>query len=276
MIEFAPAKINLCLHVTGQRPDGYHVLDSVVVFAAIGDQISCKPADHLSLDLTGPYGTNLLPNADNLVMRAARLMQNGQGAKIILEKNLPIASGIGGGSTDAAAALRALAKLWNTNLPDAESVMTLGADVPVCLAGRPARMQGVGEILSPLPQLPEAHLVLVNPGVQVSTPAIFAALSRRENPALSSIPDFENAGRFAAWLAEQRNDLESAAETLAPVIPIAKLALAAQRGCLLARMSGSGATCFGLFSTAQQARVAALAIASAQPNWWVKPAKMLS
>ena len=179
-------------------------------------------------------------------------------ACIELEKHLPIASGIGGGSADAAACLRALAALTGADLPDAAAVLALGADVPVCLAGRPVRMQGVGEVLSPVPALPQMFVVLVNPGVGVATPAVFKALPRKDNPAMSAVPACDGLAEFAAWLADQRNDLEGPAQALAPVIGDVKAALSAQAGCLLARMSGSGATCFGLFATAARPKPRAL------------------
>jgi 4-diphosphocytidyl-2-C-methyl-D-erythritol kinase len=272
--EFAPAKINLCLHVTGQRPDGYHLLDSLVAFADVGDRISCAPAAALTLTITGPQAGDLPVTDDNLVLRAARAM--GVGAAIMLDKCLPVASGIGGGSADAAATLRALARMAGAVLPDAAAVLALGADVPVCLSGRPLRMQGVGEVLTPLTPLPETHILLVNPRVAVATPAVFRALPCKVNPALPEVPAFGTVGALANWLAGQRNDLEAPAISVAPQIAAVKAAIAAQAGCLLARMSGSGATCFGLFADAQTAEDAGRAIRAAQPDWWVEPSRLIS
>jgi 4-diphosphocytidyl-2-C-methyl-D-erythritol kinase len=263
--EFAPAKINLTLHVTGQRADGYHLLDSLVVFAEVGDWVSVTEGP-LGLTISGPQAAALPVTDDNLVLRAALAM--GVSARIRLEKHLPIASGIGGGSADAAACLRALAELTGADLPDAAAVLALGADVPVCLAGRPVRMQGVGEVLTPVPALPQMFVVLVNPGVGVATPAVFKALPRKDNSPMPAVPKCEGAAEFAAWLAEQRNDLEAPAQVLAPVIGDVKAALAAQPGCLLAQMSGSGATCFGLFDTLDQAETARVAITQQRPEWW--------
>jgi 4-diphosphocytidyl-2-C-methyl-D-erythritol kinase len=276
MTELAAAKINLCLHVTGQRADGYHLLDSLVVFAELGDRLTFTAADDLRLTLGGPQAANLPANEDNLILRAARAFGVGLGAHIHLEKHLPIASGIGGGSADAAAALRGLSRLWGLPLPDAATVLALGADVPVCLSGNPLRMQGVGEVLTPLPPLPPAHLVLVNPGVAIPTPTVFRALANKSNPALPAVPRFANLPDFAAWLTKQRNDLETPAVALAPQIAVAKTALAAQAGCHLARMSGSGATCFGMFATAEQAEAAVQIVTRAQPRWWVQAGPMLS
>ena len=271
--EFAPAKVNLALHVTGQRADGYHLLDSLVVFAGVGDWISCAVAEDLSLTITGPQAENLTATEDNLVLRAARVMAGGRGAAITLEKHLPIASGIGGGSADAAATLRALAQLWNMRLPP--SVLELGADVPACLTQAPKRMQGVGEVLSAVPDLPACHLVLINPGVAVATPDVFKALLQKNNPALPDIPGFATLHDLANWLKDQRNDLQAPAIALAPVIGTVIKALSDQKGCMLARMSGSGATCFGLFSSADEADDTAKSLTAAHPNWWVRPAPVI-
>lgn len=278
--EFAPAKINLCLHVTGRRADGYHLLDSLVVFAGVGDRVSGTlegpPSQGVtSLEVTGPMAAGLSGEGDNLVLRAARAM--GVSARIVLEKHLPVSSGIGGGSADAAATMRLLARLSGRALPDAAAVLALGADVPVCLAGRPARMTGIGEGLAPLPPLPEVWLVLANPGVAVSTPAIFRALARADNaPLPRDLPRLRGAAELAAFVMMQRNDLEPPALTLEPVIGRVKAALSAQPGCLMARMSGSGATCFGLFADPLAASAAARAIRTAEPGWWVADAPLLT
>jgi 4-diphosphocytidyl-2-C-methyl-D-erythritol kinase len=270
--EFAPAKINLHLHVVGRRDDGYHLLDSLVVFAGVGDRLSVSPADDLALAVVGPFAGGLGQAADNLVLRAARALadQLGRraGVRLVLEKNLPVASGIGGGSADAAATLRLLCRFWRveTDLPPLAA--RLGADVPVCLRGRPALMAGIGEVLAPAPALPEMGIVLVNPGVAVSTPAVFQA-RRGGFSAVAQFPaqGWPDAASLAADLRGRRNDLERAASGLAPVIGDVLDAVAAAPGCLLARMSGSGATCFGLFASAAEARRAAGGITGA--GWWV-------
>ena len=265
---FAPAKINLTLHVTGQRADGYHLLDSLVVFADIGDTLRATGADTLCLNVTGPHSAGLAADDSNLVLRAARLFNNAQGAALILDKVLPVASGIGGGSADAAATLQVLSRLWGVPLP--------GADVPVCLAGRPVRMTGVGEGLYPLVHpLPPAALVLANPGVALSTPAVFAALDRRDHaPMPRDLPRLRDVAELAAFLAMTRNDLEPAATRLAPVIAQVRAALTAQQACLISRMSGSGATCFGLFPDPLAAAAAARALKAAHPGWWVAAAPL--
>lgn len=273
--EFAPAKINLALHVTGQRADHFHLLDSIVVFAGVGDSIRIAPSDHLSLAITGPRSADLPLSDDNLVLRAARLLATDRGAAITLHKVLPVASGIGGGSADAAATLRSLARAWSLQLPDTNALLALGADVPVCVLGRAARIRGIGERITPLPPLPDAYLVLINPGIALPTPQAFLALINKVNAPLPDMPRFQDAGSLAAWLALQRNDLEPHALVVAPVIAAVTAALKAQPGCLLARMSGSGATCFGLFATRSEAESATAALQTT-PGWWVATAPILN
>lgn len=266
IIEAAPAKLNLALHVTGRRPDGYHLLDSLVCFAAVGDSIALTPGP-LSLSIDGPFAAGLSTD-DNLCLRAARLV--GGQAAIRLTKALPVASGIGGGSADAAAVLRGLARMGHP-LPDGTE--RLGADVPVCLASTPARMQGVGEVLTPLFALPPLHLVLVNPGIAVPTPAIFAGLRLRDNPPLPPIPAFADVDALLGWLGTTRNDLQPPAIAAAPVIADVLRALEGQ-GAGLARMSGSGATCFGIFADPGAAERAAAALA--RNGWWAVATELAS
>jgi 4-diphosphocytidyl-2-C-methyl-D-erythritol kinase len=275
--EAAPAKINLALHVTGRRADGYHLLDSLVAFAGPGDCLRAEPAAALTLAVTGPGAAGVPTGADNLVLRAARLFDDPPGgAALTLEKHLPAAGGIGGGSSDAAATLRALARLWDRPLPGPAAVLSLGADVPVCLAPGAWRMRGIGDRLDPGPALPACWAVLVNPGLAVSTPSVFAALQSRENPPLPDLPPrFANAAEMAAWLRATRNDLATPAQLHAPAIGDVLAALGATPGVLLARMSGSGATCFGLYSEASRARLAAASIAGARPGWWVMAAELI-
>jgi len=329
-VEHAPAKINLHLHVVGRRTDGYHLLDSLVVFAGIGDQLTVSPAEDLSLSVTGPFAAGLEAEADNLVLRAARALATKAGVKatgaLVLQKNLPVASGIGGGSADAAAALRLLCRFWGLERslprgsrqssrpivspllvpppsswpgvsgppiaagavsggPDTPghdgtgsamndpALLTelgagLGADVPVCVAGVPALMSGIGEILNPAPKLPNVGIVLINPGVAVSTPAVFRARSAGfSTPARFPAEGWRDADALAATLRDTSNDLQPPALSLAPVIGEVLDALVATPGCLLARMSGSGATCFGLFPDPAAAQAAARTIV--RDGWWV-------
>ncbi len=264
--EFAPAKVNLYLHLTGRRADGYHLLDSLAVFPAVGDWLRAAPAEALSLTVEGPFGAALGDEADNLVLRAARALPPGGGARITLEKHLPVASGIGGGSADAAAALRLLARVWDVPPATLPMALALGADVPVCLGGRAARMGGVGEVLTPAPQLPACGMVLVNPGVSLATASVFRARQGEFSEAAVLPGSWPDAVAMARDLAVLRNDLEPPAIALQPVIGGVLAALAGVPGCLLARMSGSGATCFGLFADATAAEVAARAVA--RPGWW--------
>lgn len=275
--ETAPAKINLCLHVTGRRLDGYHLLDSLVVFADVADRVFASHARGLSLVVAGPEGAGLQAEPDNLVLRAAREM-GVEDAALILDKRLPIASGIGGGSADAAATLRALARLTGLPLPPGDEVVRLGADVPVCLAARPARMAGIGERISPLPPLPPLACVLVNPRLPVPTPQVFAALQSRDNPPLPDLPALAlgSAESFASWLAEQsRNDLVAPAREVAPILADVQSALETTPDCLLARMTGSGGTHFGLYATAEAASAAAETLRAVHPFWWIETGRIL-
>ena len=269
----ARAKVNLALHVVGRRADGYHLLDSLVAFADFGDVVTVEPAPSLSLSITGPMAAGLSAGPDNLVLKAAQMLGSPLGAAITLEKRLPIASGIGGGSADAAATMQALGALWGCALPDAGQVLALGADVPVCLAGQSCRMAGIGDQISPL-ALPPAHLVLVNPGVGLSTAAVFGALLRRDNPPLPPAAPMPDAVALAAYLCHCRNDLEAPALSIVPQIGAVLAALQGQKGCLLARMSGSGATCFGLFASASAAVAAATALRAQSAAWWVQATTM--
>ncbi|MFN3626409.1 4-(cytidine 5'-diphospho)-2-C-methyl-D-erythritol kinase [Parvibaculum sp.] len=284
--ESAFAKINLSLRISGRRPDGYHELRSLAVFAAIGDRIEVHPSAQLTLDLEGRFASSLAGEADNLVLRAARGLRDlcgiGEGARILLEKNLPVASGIGGGSADAAAALRALMRLWRVK-PDEAGLMrlaaSLGADVPVCLGTAPALMSGIGEKIRRLPRLPEIWLLLANPGVALSTADVFRALAApplAAAPAAAHLPDFATLDDLVEWLQGEPNDLERPARALLPLIGEVIGAIAATPGCRLARMSGSGATCFGIYASASEAQSAAAALSAAHPGWWIAAAPAVS
>lgn len=275
----APAKINLFLHVGARRADGYHALQSLVCFSDAGDVLTFAEDSALSLSLDGPFAAALAPESDNLVLRAARLLAGragcAQGAAIALTKNLPVASGIGGGSADAAAALRGLVRLWDLTLSPAslrEIALSLGSDVPVCLASMPALMEGRGEHVTPVGALPSAAMVLVNPGVAVSTAEVFRRLGRTASDEIMSSPSPPAAGwsdldDLLRYLSRTRNDMEAAALAIAPEIGSVLAALRAH-GALLARMCGSGATCYGLFESDAAAAKAADTILSANPQWW--------
>ena len=274
--EAAPAKINLDLCITGRRPDGYHELDSLVVFGPPADVLRFAPADRLTLELCGPFADALAGESDNLVLRAARRLAGHAGcpatARITLEKNLPVAAGLGGGSGDAAATLRGLNRLWRLGLAEGDLMPLagdLGADVPACLAARPARMRGVGERLNWLDGLPPLALLLVNPNRPLPTAAVFRALGALPPPVPEQGPPPPEPAALLAWLRTRANHLEAPARRLEPAIDEVLAMLAAQPGCELARMSGSGATCFGLFADRTGLGAAADRIGRARPRWWV-------
>ncbi len=280
----APAKVNLYLHVAPVQPDGYHPLASLMVFADIGDEVRAEPADALSLAVEGPFGAGLSAGEDNLVLRAARALLGaagcGQGARLVLDKRLPVAAGLGGGSSDAGAALRLLRRLLQLDVDDAalQAVAEgLGADGAACLWGRAATAEGRGEILSEAPPLPRLPAVLVNPGVPSPTGAVYRAydalggLGDAVRPAAPPLPD---ARAVADWLAGLRNDLEGPALGLEPRIGLALEALSAAPETLLARMSGSGATCFALCADDDAAEGLAARLARDNPSWWARPCRL--
>lgn len=279
----ARPKINLFLHVTGKQADGYHTLESLAVFAETGDRVRAESCEGLSLSIDGPFASTLDAGEDNLVLRAARALQDwmaarGQsapGAALHLIKHLPIASGIGGGSADAAAALNALVQLWALEIDHgalADLALGLGADVPVCLESRPRIMRGIGDKLADAPVMPPAWMVLANPGRQVSTPVVFAKLDAVRSAPVTLPDRFTDAAALANWLShETRNDLELSARALVPEIRDVLAALNA-RAPLLARMSGSGATCFGLFGDRDAALAAKVNLRDTRPDWWIEVA----
>ncbi len=269
---FAPAKVNLTLHVTGQRADGYHLLDSLVMFADIGDRLTLRAAGETSLEITGPMAAGVPRGADNLVLRAAALFD--RPVAITLAKHLPMAAGIGGGSSDAAATALGLAELGDSrDLP--EGLTALGADIRVCLMRRAARMRGIGEQVSALPGLGPLWAVLANPGVSVATPDVFKALENKQNaPMPRRIPENLKPGKLITWIAGQRNDLQAPAMALVPEIAATLDVLTTLPGARLARMSGSGATCFALFHSLAEAQRAAAHLAADHPGWWVAPATL--
>lgn len=274
----APAKINLFLHVGDRRADGYHDLESLVAFAAIGDAIAVESADGFSLSVDGPFAARLGAADDNLALRAAQLLgaqwARSRGAQIRLTKKLPVASGIGGGSADAAAVLRALVRLWKLDLPDGalqELAASLGADVPVCIESAPAWMEGKGERITPLPFLPRLYLLLVNPGIAVPTGPVFAALrDRRGLGFVRPKSAFADTSALLQFLRQTTNDLEQPARAIAPEVGYVLDALIDQQGILLARMSGSGATCFGIFEGEDERTKAGARIAALHREWWIR------
>jgi 4-diphosphocytidyl-2-C-methyl-D-erythritol kinase len=271
----APAKINLALHVVGQRDDGYHLLESLVVFTRFGDRISVDRAETDEFAVTGPYASAVPTDESNLVVRARNTLRaalppsSDFPVSISLEKNLPPASGIGGGSSDAAQTLKALAQLWGIEEDGTleRIALSLGADVPMCLSPYPALVSGIGEKVERLPDFLPLFIVLVNPGAELSTPAVFSRLKTKDNPGLRQLVSGDPKTLYA-WLHETRNDLQIPALELAPVIGAALGSLRATQARFV-RMSGSGATCFGLYDTRQEAEIAATDIKRARPDWFV-------
>jgi len=281
--EPARAKINLFLHVTGRRADGYHTLQSLVAFADIGDTVTAEPSGMLSLSLDGPFGDLLEVSEDNLVLRAALALQDvahartgrRPGAALLLTKRLPLASGIGGGSADAAATLRVLSRLWDLPLSEDERIalaLRLGADVPVCLDSRTRMMAGIGDRLTPAPALPPVWIVLANPGRGLETRGMFAARGEAAFTSPMTVPaSFASPHDLTDWLArETRNDLEGVARNAMPEIGEMESALCALPGALHAGMSGSGATCFALFADNAAAVEGARTLRDAHGGWWVE------
>lgn len=277
LTHIAPAKINLALHVVGKRSDGYHLIESLAVFAEDGDHLSAEPADADDITVAGRYAAQVPLGEANLIIRARDLLRDrfGEAATppvaLRLEKHLPVASGIGGGSSDAATTMRMLAQLWKLETEDAELAqlgLQLGADVPMCLAARPLLARGIGEEIEPLKRFPALFVVLVNPGVPLATAHVFQALSRADNETMPIISADGNADAVIDWLIGTRNDLEEPAMSLAPEIADALQALR-DGGAAVARMSGSGATCFGIFRSKAEAERAAAAISAAAPAWFV-------
>ena len=281
IVEEARAKVNLALHVIGQRPDGYHDLDMLVAFADVGDSVTLAPSNEDRFDIGGPMSGDLQADADNLVLRALRGFRELSGRTdplaIRLEKRLPVASGIGGGSADAAATLRGLCRLHGHSTEDpalTALALSLGADVPMCLCSQPARVAGVGERIVPTAGRLAFGLLLVNPGVGVSTPATFRALERRDHSPLPALPAFVTVADLAAFLATKtRNDLETPAKGIAPVIGEVLAAIGSLPGVRLVRMSGSGATCFGLFDDQAAAEASGGQLSVSHPDWWVAPTR---
>ena len=282
LFERAPAKVNLTLHIVRRRADGYHDLESLVAFSAFGDSITLSPGAGLSLSVDGVTAVDAGALDENLVLKAARHLEAQVGelrsGAFHLAKSLPVGAGLGGGSSDAAAALRLLARANAMELADSRlhaAAASTGSDVPVCVGAHARVMRGRGDELGPPVELPALYAVLVNPRVHVATPAIFARLGLQagEGTGFRAHPQIESGIGFddlITLLKKCRNDLEDAACVEAPVITDVLAVIAAARGCKLARMSGSGATCFGLFATRLAASRAARALRQQHPSWWVK------
>ncbi len=282
--ELAPAKLNLFLHIKGKRANGYHLLDSLLAFTEFGDRIAFHPDTELTLEVTGPFADALQDTdlKDNLAMKAAQSLKRHLdypgGARMILDKHIPVGGGLGGGSADAAAVLRGLVRLWNIRVdPGAlkSIALLLGSDVPACLAMQPAVIGGVGERVKPLPVSAEAWVVLVNPGSSLSTAEVYEKFSgqfQRKNVMVPALHSFDNLIRT---IEPAHNALEEPALALEPEIRRILAALRGEQGCALARMSGSGTTCFGLFANPSEAKQAEKNIVRANPGWWAKTTTLL-
>jgi 4-diphosphocytidyl-2-C-methyl-D-erythritol kinase len=278
LIESAHAKINLTLRVLGRRADGYHDIESLVVFADLADTLTLEPGGETTLEISGPYAAACGQPASNLVLKAAQTLgadiSGLKGGRFILDKQLPVAAGIGGGSADAAAALRLLARANDISIDDARlmlAALRIGADVPVCVTSRACIMTGVGERLSPPLALPALHAVLVNPGVPLATRDVFAAYKGGQQMHVltpQAVP--RELGALIDFLKANSNDLTGAAIACAPVVAEVLGALDRLPGALLSRMSGSGSTCFALFTSAAEAKAAATSLAALHKGWWVR------
>ena len=273
------AKVNLSLHVVGKRSDGYHCLDSLVAFPRVGDEISMEPSRNIDFTVVGRFADEL-KSKENLVLSAINLLNHdGKGASIILNKDLPISAGLGGGSSNAALVLRMLTKLWQQPLPSMNSLISLGSDVPACLDWHLKRMQGRGEILEKVmepPKPPTIWIVLANNREKVSTGIIFNAVQTSNNEGLGILPIFKTAEIFLNYLHGQRNDLEAPALKLFPQIRTLLNAIRNTSGCKISRMSGSGATCFGLFLKESDAQKASQDLAKSFPKAWIRVAQLFS
>ncbi|MCE3232269.1 MAG: ispE [Rickettsiaceae bacterium] len=271
----APAKLNLFLHVTGKREDGYHLLESLMIPLSIGDEVRVGQSDKLELQITGPFAATIANSYDNIVLKAAQLLAEKAGrkpdVKIALEKNIPVGAGLGGGSADAAAVLKLLNDLWQLGFSTEKLMeigLELGADVPFCVMGKPALVTGIGEVIKPVDKLPDLNILLVNPNKHLSTPEVF-----KYEPIIFSdelgltIP--KDITEFIDLLQKQHNALEANAVSIIPDIAEVLSIIGQQDGCLLARMSGSGATCFGIFNNKASLEMALGAIKKGNPGWWV-------
>lgn len=281
--ERAPAKVNLFLHVAGRRDDGFHDLESLVVFTAFGDEVSISPSSALTLERSGPFAGDLPDNPeDDLCLRAATKLAKAFGraptAHIVLVKNIPVASGVGGGSSDAAAVLRGLCRLWGLDVRDPRVIgiaEDLGADVPVCLNGAAACISGIGDVVDPLVQDPAFHMLLVNPNEALATAEVFGAFAGGTGVTDGLVDSVcaQDSGTLLETISASRNDLAVAARELCPVVESVLRALEQSPGCTLARMSGSGATCFGIFPDAKSCQRAGAVISKAHQAWWVCPTR---
>ncbi len=276
----APAKINLNLHVTGRRNDGYHLLESIITFADFGDEIAIKENEVITLKMSGPFSKGL-DNENNLVIRATKILADvfkiKKGVEIELKKNIPVGAGLGGGSADAADVVDLLCGLWKIKITEKQKLeigLKLGADVPVCQVGQPSFVRGIGEIVEPINNFGKLYSVLVNPAINLSTKDVFSRGIKNYSLPLKNLP--ERKDEWIDFLKMQRNDLTENSIHIVPEIKDLLRKIAATNDCIFSRMSGSGASCFGIYPDKNSAIKAARKLAEQNPKWWVKEAELRS
>ena len=281
MEEKASAKVNLCLQIVGQKSNGFHLLDSIVGFTEFGDHLSFKKSDELALTMKGAFSDQIPVDKSNLILKAAELLRTinniKAGAHITLTKNLPPSAGLGGGSSDAAATIRGLSRLWGTDLPDIDDLMKIGSDLPVCINQKTQHMKGFGEVLEEINTFPNLPILLVNPLKKVSTQTVFRMLKNKKNPPLSKYEKlFQTKKDWINWLLLQRNDLMEPAVKVEPVISEVLRLISKQISVEKVSMSGSGATCFGIFENKQDCDLAMKRVRLERPDWWSVSTEIIS
>ena len=279
--EKASAKVNLCLQIVGQKSNGFHLLDSIVGFTEFGDHLSFKESDVLELTVQGAFSDQIPVDKSNLILKAAELLRTlnniKTGAHITLSKNLPPSAGLGGGSSDAAATIRGLSRLWGTDLPDIDDLMKIGSDLPVCIHQKTQHMKGFGEVLEEINTFPNLPILLVNPLKKVSTQTVFRMLQNKKNPPLSEYEKlFQEKKDWINWLLLQRNDLMEPAVKVEPVISEVLRLISKQISVEKVSMSGSGATCFGIFENKHDCDLAMKRVRLERPDWWSVSTEIIS
>ena len=279
--EKASAKVNLCLQIVGQKSNGFHLLDSIVGFTEFGDHLSFKKSDELELTAKGAFSDQIPVDKSNLILKAAELLRKinniKTGAHITLTKNLPPSAGLGGGSSDAAATIRGLSRLWGTDLPEIDDLMKIGSDLPVCIHQKTQHMKGFGEVLEEINTFPNLPILLVNPLKKVSTQTVFRMLKNKKNPPLSKYEKLFQAKKdWINWLLLQRNDLIEPAVKVEPVISEVLRLISKQISVEKVSMSGSGATCFGIFENKQDCDLAMQRVRLERPDWWSVSTEIIS
>ena len=279
--EKASAKVNLCLQIVGQKSNGFHLLDSIVGFTEFGDHLSFKKSDELELTINGAFSDQIPADKSNLILKAAELLRTlnniKNGAHITLTKNLPPSAGLGGGSSDAAAAIRGLSRLWGTDLPEIDDLMKIGSDLPVCINQKTQHMKGFGEVLNVVNAFPNLPILLVNPLKKVSTQTVFRKLENKKNSPLSKYENlFQTKKDWINWLLLQRNDLIEPAVSVEPVISEVLQFISNQISVEKVSMSGSGATCFGVFENNHDCDLAMKKIRRERPEWWSVSTEIIS